>query len=52
MRISTMRFFLIALVILGGWVIGDTAIKSMKEVTNQRNAQLCQIDPDLCQSKN
>ena len=45
-----MRFFLIALVILGGWVIGDTAIKSMKEVTNQRNAQICQIDPTLCQS--
>ena len=43
-------FFLVALVILGGWVIGDTAIKSMKEVTNQRNAQLCQIDPTLCQS--
>ena len=49
MRVD-LRFFLVALVILCGWVIGDTAIKSMKEVTNQRNAQLCQIVPTLCQS--
>ena len=45
-----MRFFLIALVIGCGWVIGDTAIKNMTETMNQRNAQLCQIDPTLCQS--
>ena len=46
-----MRYVLILLVISCGWVLGSTAIKSMNEITNQRNAQLCQIDPSLCQSK-
>ena len=45
-----MRYALILLTIVCAYVIGDTAIKNMKEVTNQRNAQICQIDPTLCQS--
>jgi len=45
-----MRFFLIALVILGGWHVGSNAIKQMEGITEQRNTQLCQIDPTLCQS--
>ena len=45
-----MRYALILVTILCAYVLGDTAIKNMKEVTEQRNAQICQIDPTLCQS--
>ena len=47
-----MRYVLILLVILGGWHVGQNAINKMEGITNQRNAQLCEIDPTLCQSKN
>jgi len=46
-----MRYALILLTILCAYVLGSTAIKGMKEVTEQRTAQICQIDPTLCQSK-
>ena len=46
-----MRFALILLTIICAYVLGDTAYKNIKEVTTERNAQICQIDPSLCQSK-
>ena len=45
-----MRYALILLVVFGGWYVGSNAIQQMEGITQQRNTQLCQVDPDLCQS--
>ena len=47
-----MRYALALIIIIAGWHVGSNAIKQMEGITNQRNAQLCEIDPTLCQSKN
>ena len=45
-----MRYALALVIIFAGWHIGSNAIKTVEEITNQRNAQLCKVDPSLCQS--
>jgi len=43
-----MRYALALIVIFAGWQIGKSAIDQMQSITDQRNSQLCQVDPSYC----
>ena len=43
-----MRIALIAFTLIGGFMIGSSAIKQMTEIQTNRQTQFCQIDPSFC----
>lgn len=43
-----MRIALIAFTLIGGFMIGSSAIKQMSDIQTNRQNQLCQIDPSFC----
>jgi flagellar basal body P-ring protein FlgI len=43
-----MRIALIAFTLIGGFMIGSSAIKQVTDIQTTRQNQLCQIDPSFC----